>query len=394
MHVFVKRCLLILMLPFLSFGYCLSETNIEVKITKLVKDVKPAFPNDNVSIVFGCDDNYAMYLGVCLQSLIETSSEKHNYDIWILEGNISENNRRGIINLIKGRKNFSIRFFNIDDFVEKNKEKFRIFNKHLTVSTYYRLFIPQIFSNYRRMLYLDCDIIINSDISELFNVDMNGKSVGAVKDRSMCTNSRKYVKRIKGKKNGDYFNAGVMLFNIDKTARENITDKCLEYLFSRKDGKDEFLEDQDALNAVCIDNVKLIDGRWNVLMYGYYLGMNKGSHNIINFYIVHYFSSKKPWMCSTPLDAIWWRYAARTSFYHDILARNRNLIIFHIIRIRVVYFLVALLQWLHMDDLIWKTAKLRLSLIARTMEIMKDMAAFKHLKFAYKKIFFSIICNV
>jgi lipopolysaccharide biosynthesis glycosyltransferase len=378
-RAFVKQYLILLLLS-TSFCFRLFAENVEVTITKHIENVKPAFPNDNVSIVFGCDDNYAMYLGVCLQSLIETSSAKHNYDIWILDGNISENNRRGIVKLINGRRNFSIRFFNVNDFVEKNIEKFRIYNKYLTLAAYYRLFIPQIFFNYGRMLYLDCDIIVNTDLSKLFYSNLNSKSIGAAQDYSMSWKSfRQYAERIKGKKSEEYFNSGVILFDIKKTAKENISNKCLEYLSSRKDEKGEFHEDQDALNAVCIDNVKLIDKRWNGMMHTYSSDINETNFDM-NFHIIHYSNPRKPWFCSTPFDAIWWHYAAKTPFYKDILARNRNLIILQMIRIRIMHFSIVLLQWLHMDDLIWRLEKIQLSLIAKTVGAMTDMAAFKHLK--------------
>ena len=45
--------------------------------------VKPAFANENIPVVFSSDNGYALYLGVCIRSLIANSSSNHNYDIVI-----------------------------------------------------------------------------------------------------------------------------------------------------------------------------------------------------------------------------------------------------------------------------------------------------------------------
>ncbi|MDR2107163.1 MAG: hypothetical protein LBO73_01410, partial [Holosporaceae bacterium] len=65
----------------------------EVKVVSSVEEAKPAFGGNSVSVVFGSDDNYAMYLTVALRSLIDNSSRNRKYDVWILDGGISEDKR-------------------------------------------------------------------------------------------------------------------------------------------------------------------------------------------------------------------------------------------------------------------------------------------------------------
>jgi hypothetical protein len=118
-------------------------------VVRSLAEVKPAFGQNNVSIVFGSDDNYAMYLGVCLRSLIDNAGPNSNYDVWILDGGIAEQNRKILLDFVKNRKNFSLRFFDVGPLVEKYREKLRIYNWWLTTAAYYRLFIPRIFFSYR-----------------------------------------------------------------------------------------------------------------------------------------------------------------------------------------------------------------------------------------------------
>ena len=299
-----------------------------------LEEVKPAFGQNNVCVIFGCDDNYALYLGVCLSSLMDHSSKDHNYDIWILDGGIVEDKRRALLSLIQNKKNFSLRFFDISRLVNDNREKLHIYSGHvsLTIATYFRLFIPKIFSAYDRVVYLDCDMIINADIEKLFSVDLEGKTIGAVSYVTRCSQSfQKNAKAIRGDKWLSYFFPGVMAFDIKKAIAKNITNRSLEFL-ATKSSKERFCEDQDALNAAC-DDVKLLDERW-LLLVG---STKRPSERLKDNYIVHY--CNKPWRESTSLDDVWWNCAAQTPFYRDILLHNWKLIIGKMVDIEISYFL-------------------------------------------------------
>ncbi|MDR2645900.1 MAG: glycosyltransferase family 8 protein [Holosporaceae bacterium] len=339
-------------------------------------EVKPAFEQRNVVIVFGCDDNYALYLGVCLLSLISNSSEDRNYDVWILDGGISEDKRKNLFSLIQNRKNFSLRFFDISRLVSDNKEKLRIYSRHvsLTIATYFRLFIPQIFSAYDRVIYLDCDMIINADVGKLFSVDLEGKTIGAVGCAAQCSQSfQQNAKSIRGDKWQSYFYPGVMVFDIKKAIDKNITGRSLKFLATIQNSKERFFEDQDALNSACID-VKLLDKRWLLLV-----GRAKcSSKRLEDNYIVHY--CRKPWREHTHLDDVWWSYAAKTSFYLDILAHNWKLIIKKMAIIQISYFLVSFeYRWFH-KFLPEYERELSITSKKKILLDLRKMAAYGHLK--------------
>ena len=143
--------------------------------------IEPAYKNNNIPVVFSVDDNYAPYLSVCLQSLILHSSKKYNYDIWILDGGLGKDRQTRILKLINNTPNISIRFFDITSFSELGNYTFSISN-HASIANYYRLFIPIIFENYTKLLYLDCDLLICRDVSQLYNTNLDGSMLGAIND--------------------------------------------------------------------------------------------------------------------------------------------------------------------------------------------------------------------
>jgi lipopolysaccharide biosynthesis glycosyltransferase len=96
-------------------------------------------------------------------------------------------------------------------------------------------------------------------------MNLEGKSLGAIRDSSnLPILYSKHVEYIKEKwKKKEYFNAGVLLFDIEKAIKICLTTRCLDYLSAQSADQKEFFEDQDALNVVCHDDVKLIDDMWN-----------------------------------------------------------------------------------------------------------------------------------
>ncbi|MDR2666773.1 MAG: glycosyltransferase family 8 protein [Holosporales bacterium] len=283
--------------------------------TNLIEQEKPlpAFKNNNVLVVFASDENYAMPLGVTIQSLMDNSSIKNNYDIWVLDSGIPDEDKKVIVGLIDGKENFSIRFFDISKIVEEYKDRF-FTSEYITVAVYNRLFIPNIFYQYKRALYLDCDIAVKADVAELYNVELDGKCVGAVLE-ARC--NEEHGRKIIGDKWKEYFNSGVLVFNIKKLLKNNFFGRCIEYL---KANPEPITWDQDTLNAVCAGDVQLINERWNTLnMYSWYV-----TEKTKNSFIVHYADRVKPWNGPTTLNAadIWWSYAIKTPFYEKIIEKN------------------------------------------------------------------------
>lgn len=276
-----------------------------------------------IPIVFAANDKYAPYLGVTVHSLIKRASSEYFYRIYVLTDGISESHRARIMALAKD--NFSIDFID----VSKLMEQWAIPTvKHLSKETAYRLLVDKLFSSYKKILYLDCDIIILNDISILYNINIGNYIFGASL-AFLVKGFADYVEeQLKVPLDG-YFNAGVLLINIEKFSSQKIGKKGLDML--AKHSMTYISQDQDVLNLLCRDNVKYIDGRWNV-EWQYLTGQGdlvitssrvNQKDLFKNPYIVHYTSHIKPWNHpEIQKSEYFWQEAKETVFYEEIIFKN------------------------------------------------------------------------
>ena len=303
--------------------------------SEILQFPKPFFPENNVAIVFSFSDFFVPYAAVTLSSLVENASQNKNYDIVVFCTYISNRNKNYLNKIFLNRKNFSLRFFNISSYVEGLNLKA---NNHVSVETFYRLLVNQIMENYDKILYLDSDIIINRDPSELYEIDITDYYAAATLDpdhageyHAAIPSVRKYTDSVlKLKDPYSYFQAGVILFNI---ANINCNFKKNELInFAEK--REYMYVDQDVLNIMFEGKVKIIDQRWNVMTDCNEIRVNeiikKAPYHIYYAYmesrkdpfIIHYAGNEKPWNSpvSDMADA-YWNYARKTTFYEANLWR-------------------------------------------------------------------------
>lgn len=226
-------------------------------------NIHPIFKEKYIPIIFASDDNYVPYLSVALQSLVDNMSSKNNYDIVILSDNINQNNKN-TLKRCYSKDNVSIRFYECSTLLDK--VAFSIHNKQLSRSTFTRLFCLDIFSDYDKIVYLDCDIIIKCDIANILNLDLKNNYLAAVQDQHIETirtyrdNIKKYLIKDVNRKN-DYFNAGVLIFNITELRKHfSITD-----LIDIAVSKCWLWEDQDILNHISENKTYWLNRSWNVI---------------------------------------------------------------------------------------------------------------------------------
>src|SRR5690606_7636238 len=124
-----------------------------------------------IGIVLASNNEYVPYVSTMLHSLVENATETNIYDINIFHQNITLHNQTKLINEFKEKKNLSIRFY---DMRPRLAEFINLATKwHITVETYFRLFIPEIMDSYNKVLYLDSDVIVKRDVADVFNVDLD-----------------------------------------------------------------------------------------------------------------------------------------------------------------------------------------------------------------------------
>ncbi|MBD5405036.1 glycosyltransferase [bacterium] len=300
-----------------------------------------------ITICFNCDKNYIPYLSITLQSIIENSSLNNNYDIVILYQDISYFQKYFILSMCRELPNISIRFFNMAKYIKDfNLDKLFTTN-HLTISAYFRLFVGKIFSKYKKILYLDCDLVLTRDVAELFLMDIKEYPIAAVPD-VMISNSlymtgfnqvtwkhfKKYMKdNFNFSNQKTYFNSGVMIIDIGKF--NNIE---LDYLINLAQNNTKFFHDQNVLNVAFQNNYYKLPTIWNFPWDIKFHSINDSykhtlPNNILSLYeeydmipaIIHYTSHEKPWKnIHNSFANIWWEYARKTPFYEEILMNLMN----------------------------------------------------------------------
>ena len=267
-----------------------------------------------IPIFFAVDDTYIPFLAVSLQSLIDNSSRENKYVIKILYTNVSEKNMLKIKKYEK--ENIEIEFVNLNNQLEKVKEKLYTRN-YFSNTTYFRLFIPELYPRYDKVLYIDSDTIILSDIAKLYNEEIGDNLLAAIPDGAVQKIEvfQEYVEKVVGVIDyNNYFNAGILLMNLEELRKYKFQEKFL-YLLEKV--KFEVAQDQDYLNRLCKGRVKLLDDSWNKMPI---MGMSDEKAKIIHFNL-----GFKPWhFDNIPYQEYFWKYAEKTEFYEIIKEFRKN----------------------------------------------------------------------
>ncbi len=271
----------------------------------MAKTIKKEIP-----VFFAVDDGYCPFLAVALQSLIDNSSEANLYSVKVLNTDISEENRRRFAEY--ERDNVDIEFVDLNYYIQKVKDKLYT-RDYYSKTTYFRLFIPNLYPQYDKVIYLDSDIVLLDDIADLYNLDMGDDLVAAAPDDVIQFNEvfQVYAEKVVGVADyRRYFNAGVMLMNLHQLRKFQFQEKFL-FLLDRI--KFAVAQDQDYLNRLCKGRVKLIDRVWNRMP------IEDSKIKVEDVKLIHYNLAYKPWHFEDILyKEFFWMYAQETDFFDRI----------------------------------------------------------------------------
>lgn len=264
---------------------------------------------DPVALFFACDDNYIPFLAVTLTSIWENRDPERYYRVHILHTGLGEENRRRMTEYFD-RPDFSLEFVDITATVEQTASRLHT-RDYYSKSTYYRLFIPGLFPELRKALYLDCDIVVLGDISALYDQALGGDLVGAVPDGmvQIIEPFRQYVSQRLRVRPENYFNAGVLLMNLEAMRQRGFTEVFMKLL---RRVTFRVAQDQDYLNVICRGQVTYLDPGWNTMP-----GCPGGEAPKL----IHYNLDCKPWWRDdVAYGDVFWEYAGRSGFWPEILA--------------------------------------------------------------------------
>ncbi|MBR4179300.1 MAG: glycosyltransferase family 8 protein [Treponema sp.] len=263
-----------------------------------------------IPICFASDDNYIPLLSVAIVSLLENANPKNFYKIYILTTKLKQENIDKIQKL--QTPNSKIEFISLAKEMDKIQSMFSL-RDYYSKETYYRIFIPNVFPEYSKIVYLDCDITVLGDISKFYNTEIHGYYVGAVEEEVMQTYEvfGNYVEKVCGINRNKYFNAGVLLINCNRWRLKMIAERFVDLL-----NKVNFrvVQDEDYLNVLCKNNVKWVDLGWNKTSYE-----NK-KFDPMDLNLIHWKMNWRPWKYKDVLyEEHFWKYAKKSGFYDDLV---------------------------------------------------------------------------
>lgn len=245
------------------------------------------------AVAFACDNNYAMPFAVTLESMLQSRHETTFYDVYcLIPGNFSAENIEKIEQIKAKYDNFDLTFINMAD----TFQNVLMTIDHISHVAFFRLMIPELVKDHDQCLYLDVDMIVKEDLSELISTDLGDNLIGAVANPSFATRTKvkDYPIEI-----GTYFNSGMVLFNSKKILEEN---KHLEF-YNRVSENFKCL-DQDLLNVCTNGRVHFIDLRYNLLVKltsfdqaprARKMYREKFDKALKTPAIIHYANREKPW---------------------------------------------------------------------------------------------------
>ena len=271
---------------------------------------------NRIPIFFAVDDKYIPFLAVTLQSIIDNSSSKNYYLCKILYTDITEENQEKIKKY--ERDNVNIEFVDLNYYIEELKDKLYT-RDYYSKTTYFRLFIPDLYPQYDKVLYLDVDIVALSDVANLYNINMGDNLVAAAPDDVIQTIEvfQEYVEKVVGVADyREYFNAGVLVMNLDELRKFNFQEK---FLYLLETVKFSVAQDQDYLNRLCKGRTKMIKNTWDRMPIGGDTVDRKKLH------LIHYNLAFKPWHFEDILyKEYFWKYAKKTEFFDEIQKIKEN----------------------------------------------------------------------
>lgn len=279
----------------------------------------------DIHIAYASDHAYAPQMEKSIISVLEHVDLKKVY-IDILDNGLTETDKSCLISTIDGYGG-NYKVHDVTNVVDKMGFIPPRFQESLGL--YCRIFLPELLKDLKRVIYLDCDTIVDDvGLEKLWNVDIENYWAGGVKD----TISEVYKRSIGLGKEDYYINSGVLLINLSEWRRNSVTEQLIKYIRQHRD--EMSLPDQDAINVVCSGKIKILDVKYNAMSPIFLMSYSNltGYFNIMDYYseveikearkhpvIIHFtgYPDVRPWEenCHHPLKGRYKQYAEKGRLY-------------------------------------------------------------------------------
>jgi lipopolysaccharide biosynthesis glycosyltransferase len=277
-----------------------------------------------IHVLCATDNNYVPYCGVMITSVFE-NNKADDICIHIFGTRLSKSDKESLCK-IGERYNQQVEIYDMsEDLTEFIPPTTALNpNTYITLSAYNRIFAAELLpQNIKKILYLDCDIIVTTSLRPCWEEKIEDYALGVVGDTiamehcpRLCLDPEKHL----------YFNSGVLLINLDYWRMHNIQKKCMDYIIQNQGKAGLLLHDQDTLNVVTKDCCLPIHPKYNV-MPGFFRvdSLKRGFIPELYLHVIHeaiqrpviiHYTLEKPWYkdCDYPLKSEWIRYLALTEW--------------------------------------------------------------------------------
>ena len=267
-----------------------------------------------IHIACNIDANFMQHCAVTLVSLFE-NNKSADICVHIVAPSLSEENQQILRNLVASYGNDIRFYFPPEDLLSCFAIK--KFGHSIYMATYYRCMFSAILpDDVEKVLYLDGDIVVLGDISEFWNTDLSGCGAACIEDIGKDEDER--YERLHYDRSYSYFNAGVLLINLDYWREHKVDKQCVEYFQTYPERI--LFNDQDLLNVVLHKDKVFVPLKWNMQDGFYRYGMDKKvadwnsfREELLHPVILHY-TNKKPWNYDSmhPLRSEYYKYLDMT----------------------------------------------------------------------------------
>ena len=268
--------------------------------------------NREIPIFFTIDDSYAPFLAVALNSAIKNSDPQRNYNAIVLYQDLGADNISRLQSL--QTENFKIELMPIRANMEALDDRMsnRLRCDYFTLTIYFRLFIPSMFPQYDKGIYIDSDVVLTDDIAKLFDIDIGENYIGACNDLSIADIPPlvAYTEKAVGVNAKEYINSGLLLMNLKKMRDDDLEGHFLALL--NKYHFDSIAPDQDYLNAMCNGKIYYLEEKWDTMP-------NDAKPMLTETSLIHYNLFSKPWCYDgIQYEEQFWNYAQDCGFIDEI----------------------------------------------------------------------------
>ena len=169
-----------------------------------------------IPVFYSISDDFTKYAAVSLNSLVKNANPENDYTVIFLNQDLSKKHQEQLASF--GTDYVHVKFFHIDESLVKpiqNRKENYLRADFFTMSIFYRLFIPDLFPQYDKAIYIDSDTVVADDIAKLYNTDLGNNLFAACTDSSIQYVDKmvKYIKDVLAIDPKKHINSGMLVLN-------------------------------------------------------------------------------------------------------------------------------------------------------------------------------------